>query len=95
MTSASNSTNMMSLIDENKEDIPDGLYLKMCNLLKDQNKKEEEEKKEEDMIVNCKKCGKSVYVPFESPPNEYGYGCWKCLEMDWKRYLEKEEEDLR
>ena len=44
MTSASNSTNMMSLLDENKEDIPEGLYLKMCNLLKDQNKEEEEKK---------------------------------------------------
>jgi hypothetical protein len=34
------------------------------------------------MKVNCKKCGKSIDVPFESPPNEYGYGCWKCFEKE-------------
>jgi hypothetical protein len=34
------------------------------------------------MKVNCKKCGKSIDVPSESPPNEYGYGCWECFEKD-------------
>jgi hypothetical protein len=34
------------------------------------------------MKVNCKKCGKTIKVPSESPPNEYGYGCWECFEKD-------------
>jgi hypothetical protein len=39
------------------------------------------------MKVNCKKCGKSIDVPSESPPNEYGYGCWKCFEKDEKEAI--------
>jgi len=42
----STSTKLMSLLDENKEEIPDGVYLQMANLLKEQHT-EEEEKKEE------------------------------------------------
>jgi hypothetical protein len=40
------------------------------------------------MKVDCKKCGKSINVPSESPPNEYGYGCWKCFEKDEKEETE-------
>jgi hypothetical protein len=39
------------------------------------------------MKVNCKKCGKSIDVPSEYPPNEYGYGCWKCFEKDEKEAI--------
>ena len=35
---------LMSIIDENKEGLQEGLYLKLCNTLK---KKHEEEKEEE------------------------------------------------
>ena len=42
-----NSHAIMSLIDENKEDIPEGLYLNLCNLLKKQNEEEEKEDKED------------------------------------------------
>lgn len=38
--------NIMSIIDENKENISEGDYLKLCNLLKKQNDEEEEEKKD-------------------------------------------------
>ena len=38
-----NSHAIMSLIDENKDDIPDGLYLNLCNLLKKQNEEEGKE----------------------------------------------------
>jgi len=38
-----NSHAIMSLIDENKDDIPNGLYLNLCNLLKKQNEEEGKE----------------------------------------------------
>ena len=38
-----NSHAIMSLIDENKKKIPDGLYLNLCNLLQKKNEKEEKE----------------------------------------------------
>lgn len=31
------------------------------------------------MTVKYKKCDKEIQVHFEKPPNEYGYGCWKCV----------------
>ena len=40
-----NSHAIMSLIDENKDDIPNGLYLNLCNLLKKQNEEEGKEDK--------------------------------------------------
>ena len=38
-----NSHAIMNLIDENKDDIPNGLYLNLCNLLKKQNEEEGKE----------------------------------------------------
>ena len=40
---AGNTHAIMSLIDENKDDIPNGLYLNLCNLLKKQNEEEGKE----------------------------------------------------
>ena len=42
-TCTRNSHAIMSLIDENKDDIPEGLYLNLCNLLKKQNEEEGKE----------------------------------------------------
>ena len=42
-TCTGNSHAIMSLVDENKDDIPNGLYLNLCNLLKKQNEEEEKE----------------------------------------------------
>ena len=42
---------LMELMDENKEEIPNGLYLQFSNILKEKNKEEEE--------------GKSIYIEIE------------------------------
>ena len=42
-TCTGNSHAIISLIDENKDDIPNGLYLNLCNLLKKQNEEEGKE----------------------------------------------------
>ena len=42
-TCTGNSHAIMSLVDENKDDIPEGLYLNLCNLLKKQNEEEGKE----------------------------------------------------
>jgi hypothetical protein len=58
-------TNIMGFLDENKDDIPEGLYLKFCNLLKKEN---EEEHKEESRFYNVK------YIYTECDPHRDGIG---------------------
>jgi len=42
----------------------------------------EDEGNHEHMTVKCKWCSKEIQVPFEEPPNKYGYGCWECHRSD-------------
>ena len=34
------------------------------------------------MLVRCKFCNLEIEVPFESPPNRHGYGCWDCIKIE-------------
>ena len=42
----------------------------------------EDEGNHEHMTVKCKWCSKEIQVPFEEPPNKYGYGCWECFDKE-------------
>ena len=43
---------LMSIIDENKEGLQEGLYLKLCNTLKKKHEEEKEEEKKEESFYN-------------------------------------------
>jgi hypothetical protein len=85
-------TNIMGFLDENKDDIPEGLYLKFCNLLKKEN---EEEQKEEPRFYKVK----YLYTKFEplseDSHNYYSSGFYtttQILKIDTKIYKEIQED---
>ena len=59
-------TNIMNFLDDNKEDMSEGLYLKFCNLLKKEN---EDEEKEDEKFYEVK----YLYTKFEPLNDVYNY----------------------
>ena len=82
----------MRFLDENKDEIPEGLYLKFCNLLKKENEKEQ---KEESRFYNVT----YLYTKFE-PLDEDSYNYYKScfytttqiLKIDTKVYKDIQED---
>ena len=81
-------TNIMNFLDDNKEDMSEGLYLKFCNLLKKEN---EDEEKEDEKFYEVK----YLYTRFD-PLDEDSYNYYnmrmfsstQIIKINTKKYKE-------